>query len=169
MNACLSFGYSLLGTVVEAEVLRRGLEPPVGFFHQPLHNRASLALDVLEEFRPFVDTLVLRLVNRRQLGPAEFRSPRAGAGRQLAAGGERGGPEGGPDGEAGVEPVEGVYLNAGGAAGFPGGVLRPAARATGVSAARRLVRAARHDPRAGAAPGAGDRHTDEEYRAFVPG
>lgn len=29
-------------------------------------------LDLLEEFRPFVDTLALRLVNRRQLGPLDF-------------------------------------------------------------------------------------------------
>lgn len=72
VNACLSFGYSLLGTIVETELLRCGLDPMVGFFHEPHHGRPSLALDLLEEFRPFVDTLVLRLVNRRQLGPVDF-------------------------------------------------------------------------------------------------
>jgi CRISPR-associated protein Cas1 len=72
VNACLSFGYTLLGNVVESELQRCGLDVMLGFLHQPLHNRRSLALDVLEEFRPFVDTLVLRLINRRQLGPADF-------------------------------------------------------------------------------------------------
>jgi CRISPR-associated protein Cas1 len=72
VNACLSFGYTLLGGVVESEVLRCGLNPMLGFLHQPLHNRKSLALDLLEEFRPFVDLLVLRLINRRQLGPGDF-------------------------------------------------------------------------------------------------
>jgi CRISPR-associated protein Cas1 len=72
VNACLSFGYSLLGTVAETEVSRSGLEPLVGFFHQPQHGRPSLMLDVIEEFRPFIDALVLRLVNRRQLGPVDF-------------------------------------------------------------------------------------------------
>ncbi len=72
VNACLSFGYTLLGTVAETEVLRCGLEPMVGFFHQPQYGRPSLMLDVIEEFRPFVDGLVLRLVNRRQLGPLDF-------------------------------------------------------------------------------------------------
>jgi CRISPR-associated protein Cas1 len=72
INACLSFGYALLGNVVETEVLRCGLDPLVGFFHLPHPGRASLALDVLEEFRPFVDALVLRLVNRQQLGPVDF-------------------------------------------------------------------------------------------------
>ncbi len=105
INACLSFGYALLATVVETEVLRCGLDPLVGFFHQPHPGRASLALDVLEEFRPFVDALVLRLVNRQQLGPIDFE--------------RRGGPEltellaeEGPDDQPaeGMEAAEGVYL-----------------------------------------------------------
>ena len=72
VNACLSFGYALLASMVETEVLRCGLDPLVGFFHQPLHGRPSLVLDLMEEFRPLVDSLVLRLVNRRQLGPLDF-------------------------------------------------------------------------------------------------
>jgi CRISP-associated protein Cas1 len=72
VNACLSFGYTLLGRVAETEVLRAGLDPAVGFFHQPHHGRPSLMLDILEEFRPLVDALVLRLVNRKQLGPLDF-------------------------------------------------------------------------------------------------
>lgn len=105
INACLSFGYYLLGTVVEAEVLRCGLEPLVGFFHQPYPGRSSLTLDVLEEFRPFVDALVLRLVNRQQLGPVDFE--------------RRGGPElaellaaeaSDDDPAEGGDAVEGVYL-----------------------------------------------------------
>jgi CRISPR-associated protein Cas1 len=105
VNACLSFGYALLGTVVETEVLRVGLDPLVGFFHQPHSGRSSLALDLLEGFRPFIDSLVLRLVNRQQLGPVDFE--------------RRGGPElaellsaeGAEEAPAeGEEAVEGVYL-----------------------------------------------------------
>ncbi len=72
INACLSFGYSMLTRVVETELLRCGLDPMIGLFHQPQHGRPSLALDLVEEFRPFVDSLVLRLLNRRQLGPVDF-------------------------------------------------------------------------------------------------
>jgi CRISP-associated protein Cas1 len=72
VNACLSFGYALLGNLIETDLLRRGMEPLVGFFHQPHHGRPSLALDLLEAFRPHIDALVLRLVNRRQLGPLDF-------------------------------------------------------------------------------------------------
>ncbi len=72
VNACLSFGYAVLGSIAETEVQRCGLDPLLGFFHQPAYGRPSLMLDVLEEFRPLVDTLVLRLLNRRQLAPADF-------------------------------------------------------------------------------------------------
>lgn len=72
VNACLSFGYAVLGTTIETEVYRCGLDPQLGFFHQPAYGRPSLMLDVLEEFRPLVDQLVLRLLNRRQLGDGDF-------------------------------------------------------------------------------------------------
>ncbi len=73
VNACLSFGYALLTSLIETEVIRCGLDPMIGFFHQPAFGRPSLVLDLLEEFRPLIDTLVLRLINRRQLGPNDFR------------------------------------------------------------------------------------------------
>ena len=72
VNACLSFGYAVLGSLVESHAERCGLDPALGFFHQPAYGRPSLALDVLEEFRPLIDALVLRLLNRRQLGPNDF-------------------------------------------------------------------------------------------------
>lgn len=72
VNACLSFGYAVLGSLVESRAERAGLDPTLGFFHQPAYGRPSLALDVLEEFRPLVDSLVLRLLNRHQLGENDF-------------------------------------------------------------------------------------------------
>lgn len=72
VNAALSFGYALLTTLSETAVLQCGLEPMVGFFHQPAYGRPSLVLDLIEEFRPLIDGLVLRMVNRRQLGPSDF-------------------------------------------------------------------------------------------------
>ena len=50
-----------------------GLDPQVGFLHADRPGRASLALDLMEELRPVLaDRLVLSLVNRRQLAPADF-------------------------------------------------------------------------------------------------
>ncbi len=72
INAGLSFGYALLANMVESEVNRCGLDPMIGFFHQPAFGRPSLVLDLMEEFRPIVDRMVLSLVNRRQLGIMDF-------------------------------------------------------------------------------------------------
>jgi CRISPR/Cas system-associated endonuclease Cas1 len=44
----------------------------LGFLHQPDYGRASLMLDALEVFRPMIDSLVLRLINRRQIGVGDF-------------------------------------------------------------------------------------------------
>lgn len=73
MNALLSFGYTLLLTAMEAAVLRAGLDPMLGALHSPEYGRASLALDLIEEFRPVVvDALALRLANRRELRREDF-------------------------------------------------------------------------------------------------
>ncbi len=72
VNAALSFSYALLLNTTETEVLRCGLDPFRGYFHEPSHGRPSLVLDLMEEFRPLVDTFVLRLLNRRQLGRTDF-------------------------------------------------------------------------------------------------
>jgi CRISPR-associated protein Cas1 len=57
-----------------------GLDPAVGYLHADRPGRPSLALDLMEEFRPFfADRLVLSLVNRRQLAAKDFRTLDNGA------------------------------------------------------------------------------------------
>jgi CRISPR-associated protein Cas1 len=73
VNAVLSFGYTLLTMGMESAVLRVGLDPMVGVFHTPDYGRPSLVLDLIEEFRPvLVDTLALRIVNRREVAREDF-------------------------------------------------------------------------------------------------
>jgi CRISP-associated protein Cas1 len=72
VNALLSFGYAVLGSLAESDVYSCGLDPMLGFLHQPAYGRPSLMLDLLEEFRPLIDSLVLRVVNRRQLSVQDF-------------------------------------------------------------------------------------------------
>jgi len=70
VNAMLSFGYALLLNDVLGAVQRIGLDPAVGFFHAIDYGRPSLALDLMEEFRPLlVDRLVLRLLREVDLRP----------------------------------------------------------------------------------------------------
>lgn len=72
-NALLSFGYSLLQKDVFAAVNRVGFDPYLGFFHELDYGRPSLALDLMEEWRPVVvDALALELVNRGRLRPEQF-------------------------------------------------------------------------------------------------
>jgi CRISP-associated protein Cas1 len=55
-------------------VLTSGMDPQVGFLHQLHYNRPSLALDLMEEFRPvIVDSVVLSCLNNEILTPADFR------------------------------------------------------------------------------------------------
>lgn len=68
LNALLSFVYTLLMHDVAAALEGVGLDPAVGYLHRDRPGRKSLALDLMEEFRPFLaDRLVLSLVNRQQV------------------------------------------------------------------------------------------------------
>lgn len=73
MNALLSFLYTLLAHDVESALETVGLDPYVGFFHTDRPGRPSLALDTMEELRPFMaDRLALNLVNMKQISGGDF-------------------------------------------------------------------------------------------------
>ncbi|HEU0115087.1 MAG TPA: CRISPR-associated endonuclease Cas1 [Thermomicrobiales bacterium] len=75
VNALLSLLYTLLHESCYAALEAAGLDPACGFLHAPRPGRASLALDLMEEFRPLVaDSVALTLLNKRMLRPADFRS-----------------------------------------------------------------------------------------------
>lgn len=64
VNAMLSFGYTLLTQEAVAALEGVGLDAAVGFLHRARWGRPSLALDLMEEFRPvIVDAVVLRCVS----------------------------------------------------------------------------------------------------------
>src|SRR3972149_6090766 len=74
VNALLSFGYALLQRDQMAAVQLVGLDPYLGFFHTVQYGRPSLALDLMEEFRPLlVDPMVLDLIDRAGMGAQDFR------------------------------------------------------------------------------------------------
>jgi CRISPR-associated protein Cas1 len=57
-----------------------GLDPAAGFLHRLRPGRPSLALDLMEELRaPLADRLALSMLNRRELGPGDFRVMENGA------------------------------------------------------------------------------------------
>jgi len=80
MNALLSFIYTLLAHDCVGALEAVGLDPQVGFLHRDRPGRPSLALDLMEEFRPFfADRLALSLVNLRQVQGKGFRKTESGA------------------------------------------------------------------------------------------
>lgn len=79
VNCLLSFLYALLMNDVKSALDGVGLDPAVGFLHRERPGRASLALDVMEEFRPYLaDRLALTLINRQQVGKKDFVRTEAG-------------------------------------------------------------------------------------------
>ncbi|NJK35253.1 MAG: type I-MYXAN CRISPR-associated endonuclease Cas1 [Oscillatoriales cyanobacterium SM2_2_1] len=66
-NSLLSFGYALLLKDVMNAILAVGLEPALGFYHQPRTQAPPLALDLMEIFRvPLIDMPVVASLNRGQ-------------------------------------------------------------------------------------------------------
>ncbi len=73
INALLSLLYTLLTHDCRSALETVGLDPAVGFLHRDRPGRPSLALDMMEEFRPVLaDRLALSLINRRQLTEKDF-------------------------------------------------------------------------------------------------
>lgn len=73
INALLSLGYTLLLNQVIAAVNLVGFDPYFGSLHSMDYGRPSLALDLMEEWRPtIVDTLVLSVFNLKALTPSDF-------------------------------------------------------------------------------------------------
>lgn len=80
INCLLSFTYALIRHDCVAALTTVGLDPFVGFLHVDRPNRPSLALDLMEEFRPWLaDRLAITLVNRQQIGPQHFVEREGGA------------------------------------------------------------------------------------------
>lgn len=73
VNALLSFCYSLLAKELALAIRAVGLDGMLGFYHQPHFGRPSLALDLMEEFRPVIaDSVVISAINNSVIQPSDF-------------------------------------------------------------------------------------------------
>lgn len=78
VNAVLSLAYTLLyGAALEAAAAA-GLDPGIGYLHEPAHGRAALACDLMEPLRPAADQVVAEMFRERTLRHDHFR-PQDGA------------------------------------------------------------------------------------------
>lgn len=79
VNALLSFGYALLTKECTVAAMAEGLDPWWGLYHRPRHGRPSLALDLMEEFRPLiVDSAVVTAINTGMVRDRDFTRSKAG-------------------------------------------------------------------------------------------
>ncbi len=79
VNAMLSFVYTVLAHDVGSALEGVGLDPAVGFLHRDRPGRPGLALDLMEELRPYLaDRLVLSLINRQQVKGNGFTKTESG-------------------------------------------------------------------------------------------
>ena len=89
VNALLSFAYSLLSHDCAWALESVGLDSYVGFLHRDRPGRSSLALDLMEEFRPCIaDRFVLTCINNRIFQKSDF-VYRENGGVYLSDGGRR--------------------------------------------------------------------------------
>jgi CRISPR-associated protein Cas1 len=73
VNALLSFLYALLAHDCRSAAESVGLDPQCGILHRDRPGRPSLALDLMEEFRPaLADRAALTLINRQQITDKDF-------------------------------------------------------------------------------------------------
>ena len=80
VNCLLSFIYVIVMHDVRSALETVGLDPAVGFLHRDRPGRYGLALDLMEEFRPFfADRLVLSLINLSQVRAKGFDEKENGA------------------------------------------------------------------------------------------
>lgn len=62
-NNLLNYGYSLIRAITARSIVASGLMPTLGIFHRNQYNAFCLADDMLEPYRPYVDTVVCHIVN----------------------------------------------------------------------------------------------------------
>ena len=61
-NNFLNYGYSILRSIVARALVCTGLNPTLGIFHRNKYNPYCLADDIMEPYRPYVDELVVKLM-----------------------------------------------------------------------------------------------------------
>ena len=81
-NAMLSLGYTLLYNECLTAVEAIGLDANIGFLHSLEYGRASLASDMVEEFRWLIDGMVLGIVNRGMVRLDDF-TPQEDGGHRM--------------------------------------------------------------------------------------
>ncbi|MCB0641388.1 MAG: CRISPR-associated endonuclease Cas1 [Phaeodactylibacter sp.] len=71
-NAMLNYLYGMLYTVVEQALFAAGLDPHLGILHTDEYDRPTLAYDLIEPFRPWVDLFIIQRLLKKEIEPTFF-------------------------------------------------------------------------------------------------
>lgn len=63
-NNLLNYGYAILRAVIARALVISGLLPTIGIHHHNRYNSYCLADDIMEPYRPYVDELVIKIIQR---------------------------------------------------------------------------------------------------------
>ncbi len=77
-NAAINYLYGMTYSVVEGGLFAAGLDPYLGILHADEHQRPTLAFDLIEAFRPWVDRLLLEHCLSNAIEPDFFSSNQYG-------------------------------------------------------------------------------------------
>ena len=61
INAALNYGYSIVLSAMNREVVKSGYITQIGLFHDNMFNQFNLGSDLMEPFRPMVDSKVVEM------------------------------------------------------------------------------------------------------------
>jgi len=64
-NNLLNYGYAVLRAIIARSLIASGLFPSIGIHHRNKYNPYCLADDIMEPFRPYVDSLILEIVKEK--------------------------------------------------------------------------------------------------------
>jgi len=62
-NNLLNYGYAILRAIVARSLVCSGLLPTLGIHHRNKYNAYCLADDIMEPYRPYVDKIVLKIID----------------------------------------------------------------------------------------------------------
>jgi CRISP-associated protein Cas1 len=71
-NASLNYFYGMLYTIVEGALFAAGLDPHLGILHADEYHKPVLAFDLIEVFRPWLDSMLIDLCLREELLKSYF-------------------------------------------------------------------------------------------------
>lgn len=71
-NTLLNYAYGILYGKVEGALIKAGIDPYMGIFHRDEYNRPALVFDVIENYRSWMDYVVVQLCKAEAIPEEAF-------------------------------------------------------------------------------------------------